>query len=599
MNRRTNLAILLAVALAGPAAAQTTLRTYSGSAASDLNGRSVAGAGDVNGDGVGDLIVGEPGDDTGGTDAGAAFVYSGATGALVWSFYGGLGPGGGDALGHSVAGAGDVNGDGRADVIVGVPNDDTLGLFQNGTATVYSGATGAVLFTREGGASNLHFGWSVAGAGNVNGDGFADVIVGTDDHSSGAPPGVAGVYLGPSGASVYTWSGDSAGDGFGRGVAGVGDVNGDGRGDLAVGAPYDDVAGAESGSVRVLSGATGVVIYTAYGDAFSWRFGESVAGAGDVNGDGLADVIAGAPLGWDPDVGTQTGAARVLSGSSGATIHTFFGASTFDALGQSVASAGDVDRDGRSDLLVGAPAENAGFPATGYVRVYAGRTGSLLFTYAPAGPGSDSRVNFGESVARIGDIDGNGLVDLAAGAPYFNGAAGVDSGGVWVFAPAPVFSPFCFPGVDALACPCTNPPGGPGRGCDNSAGTGGAQLVATGYAGFSGDTLVLTSSGERATAFSIFLQGDGLANNIYGQGVRCVGGSLRRLYMKAASGGVATAPVSGDPSVTTRSAALGDAIPPGGTRRYMVYYRDPVVLGGCPANRTFNTSQGIQITWAP
>jgi hypothetical protein len=160
----------------------------------------------------------------------------------------------------------------------------------------------------------------------------------------------------------------------------------------------------------------------------------------------------------------------------------------------------------------------------------------------------------------------------------------------------------CQPGVGGVRiCPCGNPPSGPFRGCNNSSSTGGAQLTSNGRARLSADTLVFTTNGERPTALSVVLQGTSLAATgiIYGQGVRCVGGTLRRLYTKAASGGSITAPSGGDPSVSSRSAALGNPIGPGQDRLYLVYYRDPIVLGGCPAPSTFNATQTQEATWTP
>ncbi|HEV8114281.1 MAG TPA: hypothetical protein VGR31_16030 [Planctomycetota bacterium] len=162
----------------------------------------------------------------------------------------------------------------------------------------------------------------------------------------------------------------------------------------------------------------------------------------------------------------------------------------------------------------------------------------------------------------------------------------------------------CDPGMGGvIACPCSNPPGALGRGCDNSSATGGAILSASGIGYLSQDTLVFTTTGEKPTATSIVLQGTAQvsAGVTYGQGVRCVGGTLKRLFVKAASGGSITAPDfgAGDPSVSVRSAARGDVIGAGQSRFYLVYYRDPVVLGGCPPSRTFNATQTGEVTWWP
>jgi Tol biopolymer transport system component len=163
------------------------------------------------------------------------------------------------------------------------------------------------------------------------------------------------------------------------------------------------------------------------------------------------------------------------------------------------------------------------------------------------------------------------------------------------------FTVMCEPGAaGVMACPCMNPPSGPGRGCDNSSATGGAILSASGVSYLSMDSLVFTTSGEKPTALSIFSQGSATTTPgfTFGQGVRCATTNLKRLYTKVAAGGSASAPSAGDPDVHTRSAALGDPITAGSARYYYVYYRDPTVLGGCPAASTFNTTQTGQVVWS-
>lgn len=151
-----------------------------------------------------------------------------------------------------------------------------------------------------------------------------------------------------------------------------------------------------------------------------------------------------------------------------------------------------------------------------------------------------------------------------------------------------------------IACPCGNPPAGPARGCDNSLATGGSQLNASGAANLAADTLVFTTNSQTNNGTTILLQGtSAIATGVnFGQGVRCVGGSLKRLYVKSPGGtGGITAPVGADLSVSARSAALGDTIVAGSTRYYMAYYRDPIVLGGCAANATFNATNALQVAW--
>jgi len=159
----------------------------------------------------------------------------------------------------------------------------------------------------------------------------------------------------------------------------------------------------------------------------------------------------------------------------------------------------------------------------------------------------------------------------------------------------------CFGDGTGTACPCGNN-GLAGHGCENSSSTGGALLAASGTPSLSADTLVLTASGERPTALSIFLQGRALvAPVVYGDGLRCVGGALERLfYVEVATGGVATAPQAGDPRVSVRSAALGDPIPMGATRHYQTYYRDAVATF-CPSppGNTWNVTNALSAIWSP
>jgi hypothetical protein len=160
---------------------------------------------------------------------------------------------------------------------------------------------------------------------------------------------------------------------------------------------------------------------------------------------------------------------------------------------------------------------------------------------------------------------------------------------------------FCDPGTGGvLACPCSNPPSGAGRGCENSESTGGASVTASGNSTVSADTLVFTSSNQTAFGTAILMQGD--ASNgtgvAFGQGVRCVDGNLFRLYVKSPGGtGGIVAPTGGDMSVTAAAASLGDTIVAGQHRYYMVYYRDPTVLGLCLSTATFNGTNALDVTW--
>jgi hypothetical protein len=184
--------------------------------------------------------------------------------------------------------------------------------------------------------------------------------------------------------------------------------------------------------------------------------------------------------------------------------------------------------------------------------------------------------------------------DLYAGGD-FTTAGGSPSAHIaeWYGCSTPIAS-ICFGDGTAAPCPCSNS-GLPGHGCNNSIGTGGARLSSAGLPILSADSVRLTSSGELSTALSVVLQGDSLVSpTAFGDGLRCAGGTLKRLYVKHASGGTAMAPQSGDPSISSRSAALGDPIPVGATRVYQVYYRD-ANLAFCSGG--FNVSNGLAIEW--
>jgi hypothetical protein len=197
-----------------------------------------------------------------------------------------------------------------------------------------------------------------------------------------------------------------------------------------------------------------------------------------------------------------------------------------------------------------------------------------------------------EIAAGAPDCNANGVpdpCDIGAGTSLDQNGNGVpdecESPGV----------PYCFGDGTGAACPCGNS-GAPGHGCANSIG---ASAVAVAFGTTSPDTVVLSATGELPTALTIFLQGNAsIAPAPYGDGLRCVGGALKRLYSRSASGGAAQAPQGGDPSITARSAALGDPIAPGSSRYYMTYYRD-ANPGFCPnpPGNTFNASNSLSILW--
>ncbi len=395
----------------------TASATLEGEAASNAFGYSVSDAGDVNGDGYDDVIVGANGTFDGHVQTGRAYVYLGSASGFStaadttlpaldsWCRFGG-----------SVSGAGDVNGDGYDDVIVGA-----RGYSSNaGRVYVYlgsaSGVSNAPATTLTGEDAHDYFGGSVSAAGDLNGDGYDDVIVGADRH--GGSTGRAYVYLGSTDGTLETvdrvLDGESSADHFGASVSAAGDVNDDGYADVIVGAyGYDASVGRAYVYLGSPDGTAAAAVATLDGETGSMDFGAAVSDAGDVDGDGYDDVIIGA---WG--AGIYPGRAYIYSGSSGGISSgpdaTLEGdGATF---GFSVSGAGDLDGDGYADVAVGAY-------VTGAAYVYSGSSAGVsgMVTTSLVGVGSD---DFGFSVSGAGDVDGDGFHDLIVGAYASSSVAG-------------------------------------------------------------------------------------------------------------------------------------------------------------------------------
>jgi hypothetical protein len=423
--------------------------------------------GDVTGDGFADVVVGAWGDDRSGTDSGAAYLFSGGATPTRLPQATFRGQAAGDLFGSSVAKTGDLDLDGYEDLVVGALWADRDGDKDDGTGSAYlywgaaaPDAVPAVVFRGE--TDGSHFGNSVAGVGDVNGDGYPDVAIGayqtpvTAECGGGAAtlPKVGRVYVffgGPrdrvdaipdvvlTGETTEV-AGDVTsacrdGDEFGFQVAGVGDVNGDGYDDLAVGARGYDTsvnppAGQDIGRVYVFFGGPGLVGIGAEraevartGLLPGEEFGTAVAGAGDTDGDGFADLLVGAPL-------------RDLGGVDSGSAFWYFGRSTGvspapveiglaaagDNWGASLASTGDVNGDGFSDFVVGAYLTGVG--DNGAAAYFSGTPNRTIAPVAtifgevslsdPSDPLAGDQ--FGRSVAGAGDVDGDGRSDTVVGA---------------------------------------------------------------------------------------------------------------------------------------------------------------------------------------
>lgn len=389
------------------------IHQWNGIAPDDRLGASVSNAGDVDGDGFADLIVGAIGTDPGGmSDAGSAYVFAGADGSLIHQWDGAAEF---DSFGYSVSGAGDIDGDGFDDLTVGAPFVDYGTLVDAGSAFVFSGADGSLQYQWTGSTSRDFLGASVAGAGNINGDGFDDLIVGAWSARVGDPSdaGLARVYSGVDGVLIHQWNGGAQATWFGHAVANAGDVNGDGTNDLIVGAPAMDSWATDSGGLFIYSGVDGSLIRFIQGAYYSDYLGWSVSGAGDVNGDGFDDVIAGT-YGSSSQGIIGAGSAFVYSGSDGSLLHQWYGTEAYKLFGYSVSGAGDVNLDGYDDVIVGASGNDFNYSRVGEAFVFSGFDGSEIHHWL----GGIDRDSFGVSVDGVGDVNSDGYPDLIVGAPW-------------------------------------------------------------------------------------------------------------------------------------------------------------------------------------
>ncbi len=380
-----------------------------------------------------------------------------------------------DRTGGSVSSAGDVNGDGFDDIIIGAPLADTNGTYSGASYVVFgraggftpnldlSSLNGTNGFRLEGAIADDISGWSVSSAGDVNHDGFDDMIVGAQaSDRNGSESGAAYVVFGKAGgfasslnlsslngSNGFRLDGVAASDHSGFSVSSAGDVNGDGIDDLIVGAPDADQNGSRSGSSYVvfgkadgfasslnLSSLNGTNGFRLDGAAAGDNSGFSVSSAGDVNGDGFEDLIVGVPDA-NPN-GSGSGSSYVVFGKAGGFASSLNlsslngtngfrldGVATGDLSGRSVSSAGDVNGDGFDDVIVGAPIAGPNGTSSGASYVVFGKAGgfssslnlsSLNGTNGFRLDGAAASDHSGFSVSSAGDVNGDGFDDVIVGA---------------------------------------------------------------------------------------------------------------------------------------------------------------------------------------
>lgn len=335
------------------------LLTWDGEESYDALGWSVARLGDLDADGAPELALGAP---AGTPPSGSVRIVSSRDGHTLRTL---VGEQPGERFGHAVCSLGDVDGDGVDDLAVGAPQFDATA-FLEGRVYVFSGLDGSLIRTHTGAPHEL-LGQSLGGVGDVDGDGRGDLLIGAPFSDAGAfNAGSARLFSGGDGALLFSVDGAQVGDQLGHWVARAGDLDGDGVQDLAVGAPGDDTGGLDAGAVFVHSGATGARILELPGELAEQRWGV-VAAAGDVDGDGRDDLAIGAATGGSTD-SADTGRIRLVSGATGEILTEISGRHPLGWFGFALASVGDLDGDGRADVVVGAPGHDDELGVRGSVR---------------------------------------------------------------------------------------------------------------------------------------------------------------------------------------------------------------------------------------
>ena len=363
----------------------TVLRDYNNGGLG-YYGRRLGNAGDTDGDGVSDYLLAAPDLMVNGMQwAGEVYLYSGASGALITTI---SGTAVGDHIGY-VKGAGDINNDSYADFFVGAYMEDANGLADSGALYIYSGLDYSLLYKTTGSSEYSYWGFgSFDGGYDINLDGYDDYIVGNSNQK------VANVYSGIDGSILFSYSSNQD-DSLGNSVCMVPDVNGDGTPDFCIAASSADIAGqARAGKVIVHSGADGSVLLTLFGDHYFNRLGSEINYVGDVNGDGNPDLGVGNPGAND------FGNAQVYDLASGALLQNTIGTYGSSQMGEHIAWVGDTTGDGKDNIITSDPLSSSnGFYLNGAVHVVDFNpimTSDTVSVSAAAGGSVQFDINFSE-----------------------------------------------------------------------------------------------------------------------------------------------------------------------------------------------------------
>ncbi len=410
----------------------STIWRVDGALTGDRVGYGFLYARHMDGNGYRDVVVSNSIADTNGLfHNGYVMVLSGNDGSQMWRVDG---ANNNRQLGQGLHGINDLDGDGFKDLVVTDPIGSTGVFFENGAVSAFGGASGTSLWENSGANFLQRYGAAVEFSHDISGDGIDDLLLGSPDDSINGLTNNGSVQAvdGETGAVLWTRSGTVTGDRFGTSLKIVGDVNNDGYADVLTSTPKASVGGKnENGSVAMISSASGTIIWRREGASSGHQLGFNVALPDDeirrdMNGDGVADVILGTPF---ADVGglTNNGELEVMLGQSGTTLWSASGNASDVRLGDILDVEDDLDGDGVVDLLSASRYSDVGsYTNNGSIFAFGGADGAALWMHA--GGAHDEYFGNARGTIIAFDVDGDGHNDVLAGTPLANVGGLVDNG---------------------------------------------------------------------------------------------------------------------------------------------------------------------------